>query len=234
MAKDILGWSKWSPHIGNAITILGLPTVTAIGASLWQWIAPSKGLGIAVVALAAFMMMCVICVCVLWLRDRSRSLQGDFSAPDYDCSWAIHCQECYVSKDALNPETRYQFRMFLVNNSEYPIRYFVEKAEIEMDNHVPKSKETAFVPGVLPRWGGRTRINFPAFSHDQLPELGVVRGHMTLVVRYGHPSSAYSRLTTKSGRVKVQMSNPSNLSQTVPGGLLPAEFSFDQEEEIPC
>ena len=90
MALDFLGWSKWSPHVGNAVTIVtGIPFVIAAGAALWAYLSPSKGLAVALVALAAFMMALWCCIGFLWIRDRSKPASPIQTVPVRDCAWGL-------------------------------------------------------------------------------------------------------------------------------------------------
>jgi magnesium-transporting ATPase (P-type) len=103
MAIDPLHWSKWSPHVGNAITIAtGIPTVIGMLAGLWAYVSLSgPPIVLAIVALAVFMMTLWCCIGVLWLVNRSRN--SSFGDPRLvDCSWGLRVDSAALCHDVAN------------------------------------------------------------------------------------------------------------------------------------
>ncbi len=234
MVRDFLGWSKWSPHLGNAITIgLGLPTVTGFIAGWWAYWAPNSGLVAAEAALAVFVMALWAAIGMIWLRDRAKQLSPKFVVADYDCSWSVTIEQAFLTKDPTNLDAKYQLKIFIVNQSEIPIQYYIDGAEVQLNNCIPPNKGNRFVPGILARWGGRTRVYFPSFENGQLPESGRLRGSGKLILKYGHPSVGFSRLTTYQFDISCNISPPWNPTAILKGGAFPVELSIRGMDEVP-
>ena len=233
MANGIFSWSKWSPHLGNAITIAtGVPVVLSMIAGVWAHLSGS-GLSIAMVVIAVFMMSLWCCIGVIWLSDRAKSLSNKYVRADYDCSWSLTVEYPQIQKDAHTPLAEYQFRVHLINTSTYPIKYVVQEATTTLVNRVPKSTANLYTPGVLARLGGATRVSFSPYEKGMIVESGFQEGTGRLIVLYGHPSVGYSRKMIKEFRIKTRFPPPPDSTQTERSGLLPTEIVFIVEDEEP-
>ena len=104
MARDSLGWSKWLPHLSDAITIaLGVPAVIGGIAGVWAYIAPSNaGLTVTLIALAAFMMALWACIGIIWLRDRAIRQDPNKERKLLDCAWGIRVDGVLLGRDVSN------------------------------------------------------------------------------------------------------------------------------------
>lgn len=193
MAKDFWGWAKWSPHLGNAITIAtGFPVVISALAGLWAYLS-GRGLSVALVTLAVFMMSLWCCIGFLWLRDRANSQGG---SPNLDCSWSLRVDAALLNRDSSNPDLEWQVSIQLRNVLAWPIKIDTIHTHVEIENIVPGTTIDYKVPAVLTA-GAVVSQNLPAYRRGGLPDRDRYKGRIELVIRYGHPDYGYSRIMTR-------------------------------------
>lgn len=194
MAKDILGWTKWSPHLGNAITIvLGVPAMIGIAAGWWAYLAPSSGLVVAMIDLAAFMMTLWSCIGFLWLKDRNRVRYG---VATLDCSWGLRFDGAFLNHNP-NNDLEWQVRIVVRNSMPFPIRGDIIEQRIIIEGRVPDVKmEAKPFPFVLGP-GEATQIAYPPYKKGTLPDLEMFKGEIDFSGRYGHPDGPYTRVAIR-------------------------------------
>jgi hypothetical protein len=191
MAKDFLGWSKWSSHLSNAITIAtGIPLMTGAVAGLWAYMS-GAGLSVVLVALSVFMMTLWCCIGFLWLRDRAKS---EARGP-LDCSWGLRVDGAFLNRD-FSGVYEWQVSLQLRNVLGWPLKAEVMKTYAEIENIVPNNKMEINLPAVLTA-GAVININLPPYGRSILPDKDRYKGRIEITMRYGHPDFGYSRIMTR-------------------------------------
>jgi hypothetical protein len=205
MAKDFLGWSKWSPHLGNAITIAtGVPVVIAMATAAWASISPSRGLFVALAALAAFMMALWCCIGFLWLRDRMRPMQPIQTVPLRDCSWGLDIASIMLNYDPGSPHFEWMFFFVFVNSLTWPIRLFVDELQIDLSQ--THAVGTPFPSsGIVINRSTSMPISLSGFRPGMLSSSPDMNGMAYIRGRYGHPDDGYSRVFTRRFRIECHI-----------------------------
>ncbi len=196
MAKDFFGWSRWSPHLGNAITIAtGFPVVIGMLAGLWAYFS-GAGLHVALVGLASFVMSLWSYIGILWLIDRTNnaaSISKNFSS----CAWGLRFDSAILNRDPGMPDFEWQIKAMLRNSKPFPIRIDYLEQRVVIENRVPDTKLSLVGVPIVIGAGEASILNFPAFSRNNFPDKDRINGEMLITARYGKPDEQYSRVTTK-------------------------------------
>ncbi|WP_428483518.1 hypothetical protein [Rhodopila sp.] len=192
MAMDPFGWSKWSSHLGNAITIAtGIPALSSVVAGLWAYLV-GAGISIFLVVLAAFTMTLWCCIGILWLKDRAQSIGR---RPALDCSWGLRVDAAFLNRDVTS-NFEWQVVIQFRNVLDWPIRVDTIKTFVEIENVTPSTQMEYKIPVVLTK-GSTTGQNLPPYIKGALPDKERYKGKIDLFIRYGHPDYGYSRLMTR-------------------------------------
>jgi hypothetical protein len=231
MAIDLFGWSKWSPHLGNAITIAtGIPVVSGLAVGAWASLS-GTGLSVLMVSLAVAMMTLWCCIGFLWLRDRSHSSDR---MRNIDCSWALRVDAAYLCHEVGNPAVEWQLQMNLRNSRNLPLRVDILENNITLENMVPTEKmEYTGIPCIVGP-GETFTLNFPSYRPGSLPDKERFIGNVDLRVRYGYPDGPYSRVMTRRFRLQAVVRPPTPPGMTgvlIPiGGMIQAALGAREQD----
>ena len=196
MARDIFFWSKWSPHVGNAITIAtGIPVLSAAIAGVWAYLAPSNGLAVALVTLASFMMALWCCIGFLWLRDRSK--QASYSQHlSLDAQYGLLVDTITMTRDAKNPTAEWLVKVVFRNILEFPIKMVVIEERLIIENRAPDIMIEEYKYPIIIHRQTITK-NLPLYSKGLLPDKDTLTGMLYFRAKYGHPDGDFTRLATR-------------------------------------
>jgi hypothetical protein len=196
MAIDPFRWSRWSPHLGNAITIaLGIPVVISSIAGWWAYVS-GAGLSIAFVILAAFMMSLWCSIGILWLMDRAEKTSPD-NARLIDCSWGLRIDALDLTRDLGNPNGEWQVRLILRNAKTVTLKAATMHRMLTIEGMVPTEKlEYSGFPYIVGP-GEAFGFYLPAYKSGVLPAKERYRGEIDVSFRYGHVDGNYTRKMTR-------------------------------------
>lgn len=220
MAKDFFGWSRWSPHVGNAITIVGgVPIMSALGTAIWAYLSPSRGLEVALVALAAFMMTLWCCIGYIWITDRRKQAKEPVIMSAWDCAWAIRITAAFLVRDLGPQNSEWQIFLHIRNSKNIPIKIDIVEQKCIIENMVPDVKlEIIGIPHVIGPYE-TFQINYPSYRKGVLPDKDRFSGEIDLIARYGYPDSGYSRIVR--GRFSFNAIVRPTISPGLPTALFP-------------
>jgi hypothetical protein len=216
MVFDPFGWSKWSPHLGNAITIaLGIPTMTGILAGAWAYMSGS-GLSVAMVILAVFMMTLWCCIGILWLRDRAGLGESRKGRRGADCAWGLRVEFVILSRDiAPSAFAEWQIQVGISNQLAWPLRVGVISHSVVIENIVPSlAAEKTPPPILMPNQ--TLSMNLPGYKRDEIAEKDRWKGIIDFSVKYGHPDGNYTRIMTRKYAFDLLLKPP---APPIPQGL---------------
>ena len=191
---DFLGWSKWSPHVSNAIAIVTfIPILSGIMAGVWAYLS-GAGLSVALAVLAVFVMTLWSCIGILVLIDRHRR---EADARLVDCSWGLRVDSATLIREVLHPQLEWQLNIQVRNVRSIPLKMDVLETRLVIENIVPTGTfEHSGIPFIL-RPGETCIVNFPGYRHGALPEKDRFAGIVDVRVRYGYPDGPYTRVMTR-------------------------------------
>jgi hypothetical protein len=216
MARDILWWSKWSPHVGNALTIWGgLPLIMSAFAGVWADLS-KPGLSVFLVIVFVFTMALWACIGLVWLRERKR---GPTVGQIPDFAYGIVLDGFVFNFDPSNPTYSHALTFEIKNLVDTPIKCEYFNAHIHIANQV--SPDANKGPGptkcILPRKGG-VRLYPPGFPPGVLNFGARTMGDFECQIRYGHPDGEFTRILTRKISLEI-------VENALPFPMLPKTYT---------
>ncbi len=194
MPRDIFYWSKWSPHVGNAVGIIsGIPFIAGLIAAAWAFLYSSKNLENIILLLVAFTMIMWSYIGLLWLSDRRTPKKPVEMLAIRDCSWSLSIGQSNLIFDPGNGKAEWTYTITFYNTLHFPIRVKIDYVDLKMEKVVGNSPDNEKTSGFIIPPKGYAIAYIGSFDTGMIIPKRSMSGSIHIIASYGHPEDGYSR-----------------------------------------
>lgn len=198
MPKDFLYWSKWSPHLSNAISIAtAIPIIVGAISGIYAYLNNIGSITIAIYVLVGFTMTLWSCIGLIWLKDRSKPRMPVKTMLIRDCAWGLDITSVamhYVPEIMIDDLHEWSFSFFFKNHLSWPVRISIEEARIIINHMTPIVELES---GFIIQANSNALLYMGYFKRNQFAFTNRINGELYIKAIYGHPEDGYSRVMVK-------------------------------------
>ena len=199
MPKDFLYWSRWSPHLSNAISIATIiPIIVGTISGVYAYLYNIKSIIVVISILAGFTMALWSCIGLIWLKDRNKPKAPVKAMLVRDCAWGLDITSIamhYVPEVVVDDLHEWSFSFYFRNHLSWPVRISIEEARIIINQMAPIVELGS---GFILQANSNAILYMGHFKRHQFAFPNKINEELYIKAIYGHPEDGYSRVMVKN------------------------------------